>query len=89
MVATDSQTLLQELARQTTGADPRGAGLDTWNLLMGIIRKQTISDNHNGGFDVLMLKEWALKFLLSEEAGGGDETSISFPTTSLLLPTTP
>jgi hypothetical protein len=56
---------------------------------MGMIRKQTISDNHSGGFDVLMLKEWALRFLLSEEAGGGDETSISFPTTSLLLPTTP
>lgn len=73
MVATDSQTLLQELARQTSGADPREAGLDTWNLLMGMIGKQAIADSRSGGFDDLMLKEWALKHLLSEEAGGGGE----------------
>lgn len=71
MVATDSQTLLEELARQTEGADPREAGLDTWNLLMSMISRTETADEYSGGFDDLMLKEWALKHLLSEEAGGG------------------
>ena len=71
MVATDSQTLLQELSRQGEAADPRDAGLDTWNLLMGMIgRKQTAKEN-SGGFDDLVLKEWALSHLLSSAAGGG------------------
>jgi len=42
-------------------------------LLMGMIGKQETSDDYSGGFDDLMLKEWALKHLLSEEAGGGGE----------------
>jgi putative AlgH/UPF0301 family transcriptional regulator len=71
MVATDSQTLLQELARQGQGADPRDAGLDTWTKLMNMIGRQKTADNNSGGFDDLMLKEWALEHLLSGPAGGG------------------
>ena len=71
MVATDSQTLLQELARLSTGADPRDAGLDTWDLLMGMIGRKQTAKEYTGGFDDLMLKEWARKHLLSKEAGGG------------------
>jgi putative AlgH/UPF0301 family transcriptional regulator len=71
MVATDSQTLLKELARQGAGADPRDAGLETWDLLMNMIGSQDTAKQHAGGFDDLMLKEWALKHLLSSEAGGG------------------
>jgi putative AlgH/UPF0301 family transcriptional regulator len=71
MVATDSQTLLKELARQNAGADPRDAGLETWTLLMNMIgRGETIKD-HCRLFDDLMLKEWARQNLLSKEAGGG------------------
>jgi putative AlgH/UPF0301 family transcriptional regulator len=71
MVATDSQTLLKELARQNAGADPRDAGLETWTLLMKMIgREKTIKD-HCRVFDDLMLKEWARQNLLSKEAGGG------------------
>lgn len=71
MVATDSQTLLKELARQSTGADPRDAGLETWTLLMNMIRRGETAEEYTGEFDDLMLKEWALKNLLSTEAGGG------------------
>jgi putative AlgH/UPF0301 family transcriptional regulator len=71
MVATDSQTLLKELARQGAGADPRDAGLETWDLLMNMIGSQETAKEHAGGFDDLMLKEWALKHLLSTDAGGG------------------
>eukprot|EP00977_Amphora_coffeiformis_P010838 scaffold2536_cov169-Amphora_coffeaeformis.AAC.31 len=71
MVATDSGTLLKELARQGAGADPRDAGLETWDLLMNMIGRQKTAKEHSGGFDDLMLKEWALKHLLSTEAGGG------------------
>ena len=71
MVATDSQTLLKELARQGTGVDPRDAGLETWDLLMNMIGRQETAAEYAGGFDDLMLKEWALKHLLSTEAGGG------------------
>jgi len=71
MVATDSQTLLQELARQGQGADPRDAGLDTWTKLMNMIGRKKTADEHSGGFDDLMLKEWALEHLLSSPAGGG------------------
>lgn len=71
MVATDSQTLLRELARQVADADPRDAGLETWSMLMGMIGKSKISEEHTGGFDDLMIKEWALTNVLSVEAGGG------------------
>jgi putative AlgH/UPF0301 family transcriptional regulator len=71
MVATDSQTLLKELARQAAGADPRDAGLETWSLLMDMIGRSQTAEEHTGDFDDLMLKEWALKNLLSVEAGGG------------------
>jgi hypothetical protein len=56
MVATDSQTLLQELSRQTAGADPRDAGLDTWTLLMNMIGKSDTADEYSGDFDDLILK---------------------------------
>lgn len=71
MVATDSQTLLKEMARQTEGADPRDAGLDTWNLLMNMIGRTKIAGEFSGGFDDLMLKEWAFAHLLSSAGGGG------------------
>lgn len=71
MVATDSQTLLKELARQSDGADPRDAGLETWTLLMNMIGRGETAEEYSGDFDDLMLKEWALKNLLSTEAGGG------------------
>ena len=71
MVATDSQTLLKELGRQSAASDPREAGLDTWTLLMNMIGRSQTAKEHSGDFDDLMLKEWALKNLLSSEAGGG------------------
>jgi putative AlgH/UPF0301 family transcriptional regulator len=71
MVATDSQTLLQELAKQADGADPRDAGLDTWDLLMRMIGRGETADEYSEDFDDLVLKEWARENLLSTEAGGG------------------
>lgn len=71
MVATDSGTLLKELAKQSAGADPRDSGLDTWTLLMNMIGRSETAQKFTGGFDDLILKEWALKNLLSTEAGGG------------------
>jgi putative AlgH/UPF0301 family transcriptional regulator len=71
MVATDSQTLLKELGRQSAASDPREAGLDTWTLLMNMIGRKDTAIKYSGDFDDLMLKEWALKNLLSSEAGGG------------------
>ena len=59
MVATDSQTLLTELARQSKGVEPRDAGLDVWELLMGMIGKAATADKCSGSFDDLMLKEWS------------------------------
>jgi putative AlgH/UPF0301 family transcriptional regulator len=71
MVATDSNTLLKELARQGEGADPRDAGLDTWTLLMNMIGESETAKEHSGDFDDLMLKEWAFSHLLSSASGGG------------------
>jgi len=71
MVATDSQTLLKELARQSDGADPRDAGLETWTLLMKMIGRSEIAKQYYVEFDDLMLKEWAFTNLLSTAAGGG------------------
>jgi putative AlgH/UPF0301 family transcriptional regulator len=71
MVATDSQTLLQELARQGEGADPRDAGLEPWTLLMNMIGRSDTAKKRSGDFDDLMLKEWAFSNLLSTAAGGG------------------
>lgn len=71
MVATDSQTLLKELAKQSAGADPRDAGLDTWELLMNMIGRGDTAEESSGDFDDLMLKEWAREHLLSVEEGGG------------------
>lgn len=71
MVATDSQTLLKELARQSAGADPRDAGLETWILLMNMIGRSETARECTGNFDDLMLKEWAHSNLLSRASGGG------------------
>lgn len=71
MAATDSQTLLKELARQSEGADPRDAGLETWTLLMNMIGRGETAKQYYVQFDDLMLKEWAFSNLLSEAAGGG------------------
>jgi len=79
MVATDSQTLLKELSRQTAGADPRDAGLDTWTLLMNMIGKKETAEEYTGEFDDLVLKEWALRHLLSTDAGGGAGKSTVSP----------
>jgi putative AlgH/UPF0301 family transcriptional regulator len=87
MVATDSQTLLQELAKQADGADPRDAGLDTWDLLMRMIGRGATADEYSGDFDDLILKEWALENLLSCDAGGGagDRRRSPTPSTQELL----
>ena len=70
MCATDSQTLLQELAKQSSCIDPRDAGLDTWELLMEMIGRGETAQECSGDFEDLMLKEWARAHLLSVEAGG-------------------
>lgn len=70
MCATDSQTLLKELAKQSALTDPRDAGLDTWELLMGMIGRGDTAEESCGDFADLMLKEWARENLLSVEAGG-------------------
>ncbi len=70
MCATDSQTLLKELAKQSALTDPRDAGLDTWELLMNMIGRGETAEESSGDFEDLMLKEWARENLLSIEAGG-------------------
>jgi len=70
MCATDSQTLLKELAKQSALTDPRDAGLDTWELLMNLIGRGDTVEESSGDFEDLMLKEWAREKLLSVEAGG-------------------
>jgi putative AlgH/UPF0301 family transcriptional regulator len=75
MVATDSQTLLKELARLAANADPRDAGLETWSLLMSMIGRAETAQDHTGDFDDHMLKEWARQNLLSVVAGGGVDSS--------------
>ena len=70
MCATDSQTLLKELAKQSAYTDPRDAGLDTWELLMNMIGRGETADDCSGDFEDLMLKEWAREKVLSVEAGG-------------------
>lgn len=64
MCATDSQTLLKELARQSSGVDPRDAGLPAWELLMNMIGRGETARKVSGKFDDLMLKG---KFILSFE----------------------
>lgn len=64
MCATDSQTLLKELARQSGGVDPRDAGLETWELLMNMIGRGETAKQVSGKFDDLMLKEWGRGNLL-------------------------
>jgi putative AlgH/UPF0301 family transcriptional regulator len=75
MVTTDSQTVLQELARLARTVDPRDAGLDTWSLLMNMIGRSETVQEHSGDFDDHMLKEWALKHLCSIKSGGGAESN--------------
>lgn len=64
MCATDSQTLLKELARQGRGVDPRDAGLETWTLLMNMIGRGETASLHSSGFDDYMLKEWSVANLI-------------------------
>jgi putative AlgH/UPF0301 family transcriptional regulator len=64
MVATDSQTLLQEMARLATTVDARDAGLDTWTMLMKLIGREKLALEETGTFDDYMLKEWARENLL-------------------------
>jgi putative AlgH/UPF0301 family transcriptional regulator len=64
MCATDSQTLLKELARQGRGVDPRDAGLETWSLLMNMIGRGETATIHSSGFDDYMLKEWSAANLI-------------------------
>lgn len=74
MCATDSQTLLKELARQSSGVDPRDAGLDTWELLMNMIGRGETASECSGNFDDLMLKEWGRGNLLK---GYGGEVGVA------------
>jgi putative AlgH/UPF0301 family transcriptional regulator len=69
MIATDSQTLIKELA-QTALSDPRDAGLETWSMLMRMIGRGAVAAENQGCFDDLMLKEWSNRHLLSNENGG-------------------
>jgi putative AlgH/UPF0301 family transcriptional regulator len=69
MVATDSQTLIKEMA-ESSNADPRDAGLETWNMLMHMIGRGQAANENEGGFDDLMLREWSLHHLVSKDAGG-------------------
>jgi hypothetical protein len=73
MVATDSQTLLKELARQASEADPRDEGLDTWELLLKMIGREDTAKETVGDFDDLMLKEWTRKYLLTQNAQAAQE----------------
>jgi len=83
MVATDSQTLLQQMANQAQGQDPRNAGLDTWTLLMGMIGKSDIAKKKSDEFDDLMLKEWAREHLLVDvEKSSYDAKLRSAPSTN-------
>ena len=90
MVATDSQTLLKELARQAEGLDPRDAGLETWTLLMNMIGRSEKAKKYQAEFDDLMLKEWAFSNLLSTAAGGAagkqERDPNEFSTNSELVP---
>ena len=70
MCATDSGTLLKELARQSKGVDPRDAGLDTWELLMNMIGRGDTANECSGSFDDLMLKEWSQANLVKFDDGG-------------------
>ena len=70
MCATDSQTLLTELARQSKGVDVREAGLDVWQLLMGMIGKEETANECSGSFDDYMLKEWSLANLAQSDQTG-------------------
>mmetsp|Transcript_23419 Transcript_23419/g.35889 ORF Transcript_23419/g.35889 Transcript_23419/m.35889 type:complete len:659 (-) Transcript_23419:64-2040(-) len=74
MCATDSQTLLEELARQSSGVDPRDAGLETWELLMNMIGRGETANDCSGNFDDLMLKEWGRGHLLK---GYGGEVGVA------------
>ena len=65
MCATDSQTLLKGLAKQSAFADARDAGLETWELLMNMIGHSDIIEECRGDFDDLMLKEWAREHLVT------------------------
>jgi hypothetical protein len=58
---------------QASEADPRDAGLDTWELLMKMIGRQETSKETVNEFDDLMLKEWARRYLLSENAQATQE----------------
>ena len=69
MCATDSGTLLKELARQSKGVDPRDAGLDTWELLMNMIGREELAKECSGSFDDLMLKEWSQANLVKFDYG--------------------
>ena len=68
MCATDSGTLLKELARQSKSVEPRDAGLETWDLLMDMIGRGETRHSCSGSFDDLMLKEWSQANLLKFDA---------------------
>jgi hypothetical protein len=79
MCATDSQTLLKELARQGRGVDPRDAGLETWTLLMKMIGRGETASEHSHGFDDWMLKEWSQANLVKIDGGDTRLASIAAP----------
>lgn len=90
MVATDSQTLLKELARQGANADPREAGLETWELLMNMIGRGDMVEDTKDDFDDLMLKEWAREKLLSEHTHDEvDDNGVGILSTNDLLSSNP
>lgn len=65
LVTADSQTVLQELAKQNSHIDPRDAGLETWRHLMEMIDENVAVDSPDPSelFDDLVLKEWSRRQL--------------------------
>lgn len=80
MIASDSQTLLKELAKQSVDLDPRGAGLGTWGTLMEMIGRGEMTEHGVDGFDDLMLKEWARQMLVFTETVVDEEESGTWET---------
>ncbi len=82
LMATDSQTVLAELQRNSACKDPKDAGLDAWNHMMYMIGKNDEIDETSGdvsNFDDLMLREWAREKLIFDHShnggsSGGGET---------------
>jgi len=75
MLQTDDKTLLEEIQKTDDAKDPQRAGLDTWKMLMEMIGKGDEVKESQGGFDDLMLKEWAKQRMVYND--GDDDVEIA------------